>query len=68
MIGQTLIAAGLPFVFNMPSKLATAWFLKRDGSLITLAGMCMFIIGCFLSFLWPYICIKFTNSAPDKVY
>ena len=29
--------------------------------MVTMAGSSMFIVGCFLSLLWPYVCITFTQ-------
>jgi len=59
MLGQTLIAIGFPFVFNMPQKLAAAWFITKHRELVTIAGTSMFMLGCSFSFIWPIASITF---------
>jgi len=58
MAGQTLLAIGNPFLFNMPQKLSASWFPSDSQTAPMMIGFSMFILGCAISFLLPILVIN----------
>lgn len=62
MIGQTIIAIGQPFIYNLPTKVSAVWFPKEERVASTMVGVNMSIAGAVLGFYLPELVV---TSQPD---
>ena len=56
-IGQTLLAIGQPFMYNMPAKLSAVWFPPQERLFSTMVGVNTSILGSLVGFYLPVFAV-----------
>ena len=65
LIGQTLLAIGQPFIYNMPAKLSAVWFPPEERLFSTMIGVNTSILGSLVGFYLPVLAVTEDVPADD---
>ena len=57
LIGQMILAAFQPVLYNTPAKVTSNWFPKKERPMATMVGAQMNLLGIFVGFLLPRLFI-----------
>ena len=66
--GQTFIAIGQPFMYNMPAKLSAIWFPPHERVMSTMVGVNMSILGTVPGFFLPSLFVTADTLKGDQTF
>lgn len=71
LVGQTFLAIGQPFIFNLPTKVSAIWFPKRERTTATMvavnSAILGFVVGHYLSQVVVYKSINKADVANQRL-
>lgn len=57
VIGQSIIAIGQPFIYNLSAEISAVWFPKNERVISTTIAVNMAIVGCIAGFFLPIVMV-----------
>jgi uncharacterized membrane protein YfcA len=67
IVGQTLLAAGQPFILNACSKLSANWYPENERLTSTAVGANSFVLGASIGTFMPSLFIYSDDLPPDVI-